>query len=125
MYSINCGGNNVLDIVISSVPEEVTITEVLKPDEAEIFNDHRVVVFELAISIKALPKSQRFVYDYRKGDFDGLRSSLLAIWTMRITSFATYCHLRWHPIHIILGMKNFLIFKKYQNIVLIDLEILL
>lgn len=71
-------GNNILDVVISSMPDQLCVNEVLKPDEAEIFSDHCVLFFELTISVKAPPKTRRCVYDYRRGDFQGLRSTLCA-----------------------------------------------
>lgn len=38
-------GSNILDLVISSMPDQLRVTEVLKPNEAEIFSDHCVVFF--------------------------------------------------------------------------------
>ena len=70
---------NVLDLVISSVPDQVSVTEVMEPKEAEMFTDRCIVSFELASAVKALPKLQRFVYDYARGDFDGLCSSFEAV----------------------------------------------
>ena len=49
-------GNNVLDLVISSVPDQVSVTEVMEPNEAEMFTDHCIVSFELASAVKAPPK---------------------------------------------------------------------
>ena len=72
-------GNNVLDLVISSVPDQVSVTEVMEPNEAEMFTDHCIVSFELASAVKAPPKLQRFVYDYARGDFDELCSSFEAV----------------------------------------------
>lgn len=69
-------GDNVLDLVISNVPEQVNITEVLAPDKMEIFTDHSAMSFELVTSIKAPPKINRSVYGYGRGDFERLRSSL-------------------------------------------------
>ena len=51
--------NNVLDLVISSVPDQVK--EVLEPNEAEMFTDHCIVSFELSSAVKAPPKLRRFV----------------------------------------------------------------
>ena len=41
-------GNNVLDLAISSVPDQVRVTEVMEPNEAEMLTDHCIVSFELA-----------------------------------------------------------------------------
>lgn len=38
-------GSNILDLVISSMPDQLRVTEVLKPNEAEIFSKQSVVFF--------------------------------------------------------------------------------
>ena len=65
-------GNNVLELVISSIPDQVNVTEVLEPNEAEMFTDHCIVSFELSSAVKAPPKLRCFVYDYARGHFNGL-----------------------------------------------------
>ena len=40
--------------------------------------NHAIASFEFQMSLKVLPKMNRFIYDYNKGDFKGLRSSLRA-----------------------------------------------
>ena len=42
-------GNNVLDLVISSVPDQVSVTEVMKPSDAALFTDHSLVCFEFQL----------------------------------------------------------------------------
>ena len=64
-------GNNVLDLVITSVPEDTKDTGV--------FADHSVIIFQFNASIKAPPKPLRFVYDCAKGDFESLRTALSSI----------------------------------------------
>ena len=55
------------------------MTEVLDINKAGLFTDHRTVCFDFKTSIKAPAKIHRSVYDYAKGDFDGLRQSLRSI----------------------------------------------
>ena len=43
------------------------------------FTDRSVIIFQFNAFIKAPPKTLRFVYDYAKGDFEGLRTALSAI----------------------------------------------
>ena len=69
-------GNNVLDMVISSMP--VNALEVINPDEGAIFTDHCIVSFNVTIAVKVPSKNQHSVYDYIRGDFEGLRASLRA-----------------------------------------------
>ena len=68
--------NNILDLVITNIPELVNISEVLSLAEAEIFTDHSVINFDLLVHPKRLPRINRTVYDYRRGDFTALRSAL-------------------------------------------------
>ena len=70
------GENNILDLVITNIPELVNISKVLSPAEAEIFTDHSVINFDLLVHPKHLPRINRTVYDYRRGDFTALRSAL-------------------------------------------------
>ena len=78
LNTIPTRGNNILDLMITSVPDQVSVTEVVKAIDADIATDHGIVSFEFQMALKAPPKMNRFVYDYNKGDFKGLRSSLRA-----------------------------------------------
>ena len=65
--------NNILDLVITSVPNRVNVTDILSPKDTGVFTDHGVIIFQFNPFIKAPLKTLRFVYDYAKGDFEGLR----------------------------------------------------
>ena len=67
-------GDNILDLQITSVPEHVTITQIETPENAAVFTDHSVVFYELNAFVTIQAKTRRYVYDYGKGDFEGLRS---------------------------------------------------
>ena len=71
--------NNILDLVITNISELVNISEVLSPAEAEIFTDHSVINFDLLVHPKRLPRINKTVYDYRRGDFTALRSALVSL----------------------------------------------
>ena len=43
------------------------------------FTDHDLIFFNLKTSIKAAPKLKRTVFDYHRGNMDGLRSALAMI----------------------------------------------
>ena len=51
----------------------------LSPYQAAIFTDHDVISFEFRAFIKASTKTHRRIYDYAKGDFEGLYTVLCAI----------------------------------------------
>ena len=72
-------GSNVLDLVITTVPDQISVTEVLSPDTAAVFTDHSIINYEYNAFVKGPIKSHRSVYDYRNGDFKGLRMALQAI----------------------------------------------
>ena len=72
-------GSSVLDLVLTSVPDQASVSEVLETDKAGLFTDHRTVFFELHTLVKALVKTHRSVYDYSKGDFDGLSNALRSL----------------------------------------------
>jgi hypothetical protein len=55
------------------------VSEILSLDKAGIFTDHRTVLFEFNTFIKAPTKTHRLIFDYAKGDFEGLRAALSAI----------------------------------------------
>ena len=69
-------GNNILDLVINSVLEKVQVDAILQPQESRVITDHNCLVFHVKVTVKASVKLNRYVYDYQKGDFEGLRSTL-------------------------------------------------
>ena len=70
--------NHVLDLVITNVPNQVHNMSVLSPVQSGLKTDHAVVTFDVQMAIRAAPKIKRTVFDYGRGDFDGLRSTLEA-----------------------------------------------
>ena len=72
-------GKNLLDLVITSVPNRVNGTDILSPKDTGVFTDHSIIVFQFNAFIKAPPKTLRFVYDYAKDYSEGLRTTLSAI----------------------------------------------
>ena len=69
-------GENILDLVITSIPDRMKVSEVVKPSDTEISTDHSAIVFNLSLSCNSIPKIKRTVFDYRRADFDGLRSHI-------------------------------------------------
>ena len=66
-------GNSILDFVITSTPERVKVSGVLKPMSTEISTDHSAIIFD------PNPKIKRTVFDYRRADFDRLRSHIQSL----------------------------------------------
>ncbi|CAB4025118.1 Hypothetical predicted protein [Paramuricea clavata] len=69
-------GVNILDLVISSVPNQINNIILLNPENSSLFTDHSVIIFDLKTSIRAGPRLNRSVLDFRRGDFEGLHSAL-------------------------------------------------
>ena len=68
--------NNVLDLVITNVPNQVRNISILTPAQSGLVTDHAVVTFDFEMAIKAPPRIKRTVFDYGRGDFDKLPSTL-------------------------------------------------
>ena len=68
-------GDNILDLVITSIPNKVNVCEILKPSESEISADHNAVIFDLKTeSIPLLSRVTRTVFDYGRADFERLHA---------------------------------------------------
>ena len=67
----------VLDLVITSVPDQTSVSEVLEIDKAGLFTDHRTVFFKLHTLVKALVKTHHSVYDYEKETLTALECSAI------------------------------------------------
>ena len=52
--------NNILDLVITSVPNRVNVADVLSPKDTGFFTDHSVIIFQFNAFIKAPTKSPEF-----------------------------------------------------------------
>ena len=69
-------GDNILDLVITSVPDQIKIHSILSPQECGIITDHNCIVFNITATVKVPTNLDRYVYNYKKGSFEGLRSTL-------------------------------------------------
>ena len=87
--------NKILDIVITTVPELVSVSEVLLPETTEIFTDHSTVLHEFSEHIKARPKVERYVYNYNAGDLEGLRRALSAVNLTSLNEHAKDIDIAW------------------------------
>ena len=51
-------GDNILDLVITSIPNKVNVCEILKPSDSEISTDHNAIIFDL--------KTESTVFHYQE-----------------------------------------------------------
>ncbi|XP_068723999.1 uncharacterized protein [Montipora capricornis] len=66
--------HNILDLVIINMEDSISCLEVSK--DLSIPSDHYTVIFDLQISHWKIKSSLRVVYNFKKGDFDSLRTLL-------------------------------------------------
>ena len=69
-------GNNILDLVITNMPDLVSLTRILPPEETSVFTDHHAITFDFSAFLKQPRRSTRTVYNYARGNVDGLCAAL-------------------------------------------------
>ncbi len=74
-------GNNIFDLVVTSIPNNVNICGILKPSESEILTDHNAIIFDLKTACIPLSRVTRTVLDYGRlvTDFHGLSARLQTV----------------------------------------------
>ena len=78
--------NNVQELVITCVPNHIRLTEILPPEQPSVFTNHNTIfLFDYTAFIKAPLNSVRTVYDYAKGDLNGLCDALKATDLLSLT----------------------------------------
>ena len=65
-----------MDLVITNNPDNVLNLHVVNPLDMQFSSDHLLVLFDFIWKPKRPPKQSRFVYCYKKADFDALRDTL-------------------------------------------------
>ena len=88
-YNMPTQGSNILDLVITSAPEHIEVTEVLPAGKANVFTDHCVVLFEYNSFVNASSHPHKFVYDYPNGNLKvcvklSRQSIFLLLWVITI-----------------------------------------
>ena len=69
-------GNNILDLVITNVPDNVNLTQILSPQDTPVFSDHYTISFDFSAFVRKPRKSVTTIYDYSEGNIKGLCSAL-------------------------------------------------
>ena len=69
-------GNNILDLVITNVPDNVNLTQILSPQDTPVFTDHHTISFDFSAFVRKPRTLVRTIYDYSKGNMEGLCSAL-------------------------------------------------
>ena len=71
--------NNILDLVITTVPDLVSVVEVCDASSFNMSSDHRFILFNVDIPSCKTDDVKRKVYDYGKADFSGLKGALTSL----------------------------------------------
>ena len=84
-----------MGLIITSVPEQVKISNIMLPKKSGIVTDHNCIVFHVKANVRVPTKLNRHVHDYKKGDFQGLRSTLQNIDFSNIVERSTNVNMAW------------------------------
>ena len=89
----------------------------LLPQASGVITDHNCLIFHFKATVKAPVKLNRFVYDYHKGDFEGLRSTLQNIDFSKIVESNTDVNAAWleWKERYIATVRNFIPMKKIKG----------
>ena len=68
--------NSILDLVLSTTPEDVIHLLCLEPSTMNLSSDHKLQFFDLKLCIKNLGHDSRKVYDFSRADWNALLNSL-------------------------------------------------
>ena len=74
-------GNNILDLVLSIIPDSVSKTQVV-----EGISDQSVVITDLNLKVKPTRKVERKIYIYKKADIELLKDEITSAWDKFQTS---------------------------------------
>ncbi len=69
--------SNILDLLITNQPEQVSILDICDPTELGMKTDHKVTRFTFSKASNTIMSNKRLVYDYKSGNFDDLRKRLI------------------------------------------------
>ena len=68
--------SNILDLLITNHPKQVSILDICDPKEVGMSSDHRVVRFKVLSPVSSTKQPKRLVFDYKRADFESLRNRL-------------------------------------------------
>ena len=68
--------SNILDLLITNHPEQVSILDICGPKEMGMSSDHHVVHLKVLLPVSSTKQPKRLVFHYKWADFEGLRNRL-------------------------------------------------
>ncbi|CAB3991882.1 Hypothetical predicted protein, partial [Paramuricea clavata] len=70
---------NVLDLIMTNIPDNVNNIEVIDPTNFNLFSDHKCILFEFQSTATPSHKLKRSVYDYNRADFEKMNRTFESI----------------------------------------------
>ena len=70
--SANASDGNILDLIITNVPEHVMNLDIQPPNESQFRSDHCLLVFDFTVKPQLPGKISHMVYNFRNADFSAL-----------------------------------------------------
>lgn len=70
---------NVLDLVITSIPDNINQIEVIDSNTFKLFSDYKCVLFDFSEKVTASHKITRTIFDYKCADFERMNRTMEAI----------------------------------------------
>ena len=69
---------SILDLVITNQPDNVLNLHIVNSLDMQFSSDYSIILFDYICKLKRSPKQSRFVYRYKKANFDALRDKMNA-----------------------------------------------
>ena len=101
------GADNLLDLVLTDCPSLITVK--VKPKIA----DHRVVCLKLRISVKSSMPIERWVWDYKKADWESLKKEFSETdWRSMIDAQSLDDAVRLFTDHVLTTARRHIVFRR-------------
>ena len=68
--------NSCLDLLLSTIVERIINIQISDSEDFGVPSDHKAITFEVNLSIRTLNKNQQEMFNFKKADFEGLRTAL-------------------------------------------------
>ena len=72
--------NSCLDLLLSTIVERITSIQISDSEDFGVPSDHKAITFDVNLSIRTLNKNQQEMFNFKKAEFEGLRTALRTIW---------------------------------------------
>ena len=78
--------NSCLDLLLSTIVERIINIQISDSEDFGVPSDHKAIIFDVNMSIRTLNKNQQEMFNFKKADFEGLRTALRIITVTLMTT---------------------------------------